>query len=210
MLVQDAMQTPVYTALVDQSLEATYRFMQTEKVRHLPVLQDGQLVGVITDRDLRYATSRLHERPFEPGDRVGNVMSTPPITIGPLEPVEEAARLMRQHAIGCLPVLDAGNLAGIVTGTDLLDALMRMTGITKPGGRLAVRLPDTPGRLAALTGRVAQEEINIRSVLSYNEDDDHLYVLLHIDTINTHELADALRTESFDVVWPPQRPRPAA
>jgi len=203
MLVQDIMQAPVYTTTADQSLADAYAFMRQQRVRHLPVVADEQLVGVITDRDLRLATSQLAERPFTSTDSVTDVMSQPAITAGPLDPIEEAARLMRQHAIGCLPVADAGSLVGIVTGTDLLDALMRLTGLTKPGGRIEVRLPDEPGQLAALTAKVANQGGNIRSVLSYSESKDTLRVLFQVDTINTRSVAQVLRADGIEVLWPP-------
>lgn len=203
MLVQDLMQVPVHTVTADQSLAAAYAFMQDQKVRHLPVLRDDRLVGVVTDRDLRLATSHLRTDPFDPSDAVADVMSQPPKTAGPLDPIEEAARLMRQHTIGCLPVVDGAALVGIVTGTDLLDALMRLTGITKPGGRLEVRLPDEPGQLARLTTTVAHQGGNIRSVLSYSESAHALRVLLQVDTIKTRALARALHAEGVEVLWPP-------
>jgi len=206
MLVQDLMQTPVHTVTADQSLAATYAFMQEQRVRHLPVMQDAHLVGVITDRDLRLATSHLRSDPFDSSAAVADVMSQPPQTAGPLDPIEEAARLMRQHAIGCLPVVDGPALVGIVTGTDLLDALMRLTGINKPGGRLEVRLPDEPGQLARLTATVAREGGNIRSVLSYSESADALRVLFQVDTIKTRALARALHAEGVEVLWPPIGP----
>lgn len=206
MLVQDLMQAPVLTATADQSLADTYAVMQEQRVRHLPVMQDAQLVGVITDRDLRLATSHLRGDPFDPGAAVADVMSQPPKMVGPLDPIEEAARLMRQHAIGCLPVVDGATLVGIVTGTDLLDALMRLTGITKPGGRLEVRLPDEPGQLARLTAAVAREGGNIRSVLSYSDSVDALRVLFQVDTIKTRALARALHAEGVEVLWPPIGP----
>jgi len=206
MLVQDLMQAPVHTATADQSLGAAYAFMQDQQVRHLPVLRGDRLVGVITDRDLRLATSQLRSDPFDPSAAVADVMSQPPHTAGPLDPIEEAARLMRQHAIGCLPVVDGDTLVGIVTGTDLLDALMRLTGISKPGGRLEVRLPDEPGQLARLTAAVAREGGNIRSVLSYSESTDALRVLFQVDTIKTRALARSLHAEGVEVLWPPIGP----
>ncbi|NBC01366.1 MAG: CBS domain-containing protein [Bacteroidetes bacterium] len=206
MLLQDLMQAPVHTVTADQSLAAVYAFMQEQRVRHLPVLQDDRLVGVITDRDLRLATSHLRSDPFDPSAATADVMSQPPQTAGPLDPIEEAARLMRQHAIGCLPVMDGEALVGIVTGTDLLDALMRLTGITKPGGRLEVRLPDEPGQLARLTATVAREGGNIRSVLSYSESVEALRVLFQVDTIKTRALARALHAEGVEVLWPPIAP----
>lgn len=171
MLVQDVMQSPVITVSSESTIADAYRAMHDRSVRHLPVVDDGALVGMVTDRDLRYATSRLHPSPVEAETPVERVMTTSVITAGPLDPVEEAARLLRARRIGSLPVIDGPNLVGIVTVTNLLDAVIRLTGLEKPGGRLAVSLDDEPGQLARLTSRVAEAGLDIRSVLSYYEDE---------------------------------------
>lgn len=213
MLVHDVMQYPVYTTTADTPLLSALQTMQKHDVRHLPVLQNDQLVGVVTDRDLRFATSPLHTAPVEANVTVASVMAADPITAGPRDPIEEAARLMRTKKIGCLPVLDGNALVGIVTVTNLLDAVIRMTGLEKPGGRLAVSLEDEPGQLARLTMRIAEAGFDIRSVLSYYEDEpDHddppprLHVILRLDTINVRPIARTLRSEGFDVIWPTEKP----
>ena len=95
---------------------------------------------------------------------------------------------------------------GIVTGIDLLDALLRLTGVTEPSGRLEVRLPDRPGELARLTGFLAGRGVNIHSLLSYPEGREFVRAVVRVNTLETHLLAEALRREGFDVLWPPKKP----
>jgi acetoin utilization protein AcuB len=128
------------------------------------------------------------------------------VTADPLDPVEEAARVMRERKIGCLPVLEEGLLLGIVTGIDLLDALLKLTGVTEPSGRLEVRLPDRPGELARLTGLLAERGVNIHSLLSYPEDGSAVRAVVRVNTLETHLLAEALRQAGIEVVWPPKKP----
>lgn len=213
MLVQDVMQHPVVSTAARTPLIEAYEQMETEHIRHLPVMDGGQLVGVITDRDLRYATSPFHPSPVDADAPVEQVMARTPITAGPRDPVEEAARLMRTHTIGCLPVLEDDTLAGIVTGSDLLDALLRLTGLEKPSGRLAVSLPDEPGQLARLTTCVADAGIDIHSVLSYYEPGQDAEAraprqrfIFHLDTLNVRPLAEKLQKDDFEVVWPFEKP----
>lgn len=212
MLVQDIMQHPVITTLPDEPLIEAYRTMEKHSIRHLPVVDRGRLVGIITDRDIRYATRPGQHDPSYARTPIEEVMTAEPLTAGPLDPIEEAARLMRSEKVGCLPVLDGRELVGIVTVTNLLDAVIRLTGLEKPGGRLAVSLPDRPGQLAELTMRIAREDFDIRSVLSYYEErtDDapspRLRVILRLDTINVRPIARTLRAEGFDVVWPTEKP----
>ena len=207
MVVKDVMKTPVLTIGPEATLEAAFGLLLQKGIRHLPVMEEGRLVGILTDRDIRLATSALNPKGPCPGStRVGEVMTKEVVTAHPLDPVEEAARVMRTQKIGCLPVLEDGVLVGIVTGIDLLDALLRLTGVTKPSGRLEVRLLDRPGELARLTGRIAEQGVNIHSLLSYPEDEKTVRAVVRVDTLETHRLAEALRQSGMDVVWPPRKP----
>jgi acetoin utilization protein AcuB len=208
MLVRDIMTSSVVSIAPDVTLHDAYRTMQERGIRHLPVVDRELLVGVITDRDLRLATSSLAVAPFPPESRVSSSMSRTPLTADPMDPVEEAARRMREKKIGCLPVVEGGRLVGIITGLDLLDALMRMTGADKPSGRLEVRLPDHPGELARLTGLFSDRDLNIYSILTYPDGPDHVRTVLRIGSIEMRSLAQDLRRGGFDVVWPPEKPCP--
>jgi len=208
MLVRDIMRSPAVSVSADTTLADAYRTMRERGIRHLPVLEEGRLAGVITDRDLRLATSALAPSPFAPGSRVADVMSPRLLTADPSDPVEDAARIMREHKIGCLPVMDGGRLIGIVTGLDLLDALILMTGVDKPSGRLEVRLPDQPGELARLATFLGQRGLNIHSILSYPEGGATVRTVLRIGSIETRLLAPELRKSGFEVLWPPEKPWP--
>ena len=208
MLVRDIMSSPVAAVPPEATLEECYRMMREKGIRHLLVFDGERVVGVVTDRDLRLATSALARSPFPPGSRVDSVMIRDPLTAGPSDPVEDAARIMRERKIGCLPVMDGGRLLGIITGVDLLDALLRMTGVDKPSGRVEVRLPDHPGELARLTGFFGARDLNVHSVLTYPDGPDRVRTVLRVGSIETRPLAEELRSEGFDVVWPPGKPWP--
>ena len=208
MLVRDIMRRPAIAVSGDATLQDAYRTMQHEGIRHLPVRDGEALVGVVTDRDLRLATSTLAASPLSPDRRVAEVMSRNPETADPADPVEDAARTMRQKKIGCLPVLDGGRLVGIITGLDLLDALLRMTGVDKPSGRLEVRLPDRPGELARLTSFIGERGLNIHSILTHPDSAASVRVVLRVGSIETRLLAEELRRSQFEVVWPSEKPWP--
>ena len=208
MLVRDIMSSSPVTVDSSVTLEDAYRLLQEKGIRHLIVLEGGRLAGVVTDRDLRLATSALAPAPFPPGSSLAGVMSRDPVTADAADPVEDAARAMRERKIGCLPVLDHGRLAGIITGVDLLDALLRMTGVDKPSGRLEVRLPDRPGELARLTEAIGRRGLNIHSILSSPEGPEFIRAVLRVGSIETRRLAEELRGSGFDVVWPTAKPWP--
>ena len=206
MLVREVMHAEPVTIGPATSLGDAHRLLRERGIRHLPVVEEGKVVGVVTDRDLRLATSHLAPRQLPAGAAVREVMSHPVQTAHPLDPIEVAARAMRELKIGCLPVLDGPRLVGIVTGVDILDALLRLTGVELPSGRLEVRLADRPGELARLTALLAEQRLNILSVLSYPDAEHHGRTVLRVGTTNVRALADRLCAAGFDVLWPPCSP----
>lgn len=106
------MTSPVVTVSPSESARAALELIRRRKFRHLPVVQDGTLVGILSDRDLMSA---------DPEKRVSGLMSTRVLTATEDTEIREAARIMSERRIDSLPVLAAdGRLAGIVTSTDLL------------------------------------------------------------------------------------------
>ena len=208
MLVRDIMRSPAVVVTPDTKLQDAYRTMREKGIRHLPVVEGDLLVGVITDRDLRLATSALAPTPFPPGSQVSAAMSRTLQTADPLDPVEDAARIMSARKIGCLPILDEGRLIGIITSLDLLDALIRMTGVDKPSGRLEVRLPDHPGELARLTSFLSHRDLNVHSILTYPDSPDSVRTVLRVGSIEIRLIAQELRRAQFEVLWPPESPCP--
>lgn len=101
--------------------------MSMKRLRHLPVVEEGRLVGVLTQRDLFHAalSTALNfgakaQKEFLKTVAVKEVMTEDPLTIEPGADVREAARHMIEHKIGCLPVVENGKLVGLITETDLL------------------------------------------------------------------------------------------
>jgi len=206
MLVREIMRKPVTVVPVGATIGEADQLLQSRGFRHLPVVDRGRIVGILTDRDIRFVTSSLCQVPLSSADSVAQAMSHPPLTADPLDPVEDAARIMREHKIGCLPVLDGGELVGILTGMDLLDALMTLTGVTKPSSRIEVTLKDRPGELAQLTAFFASRQVNILSILTYPMPDEAVRTVLRVDSNQIRPLADELRTAGFTVLWPIAKP----
>lgn len=206
MLVREVMHPDPVSIAPGTTIEDAHAAMRERGIRHLPVVEGGAVVGVVTDRDLRLATSRLAAHPHPPGTPVSAVMAQPVHTAHPLDPIEAAARVMRELRIGCLPVLDGGALVGIVTGVDILDALLRLTGVERPSGRLEVRLADRPGELARLTALLSAQGVNIHSVLSYPDAEHHGRIVLRVGTTNTPAVVERLHGAGFEVLWPPVKP----
>jgi CBS domain-containing protein len=124
------------------SLKATDRLdfaddvMKLGRIRHMPVLEDEKLVGIVSQRDLLAASlSRAlefepeHRRTFLRSVEVSEVMTRSVVSVSPETPLGEVARLMIRHKVGCVPVVDAGGTpVGLVTETDLLRAAYDLSG----------------------------------------------------------------------------------
>jgi len=123
----------VTTLQRNDSLQLVKDIMTLGRVRHFPVMDDDKVVGVVSQRDLYKASlgsvmkyGEKAQRAFLEGIVVKEVMSDPPITIAPHASVQEAARLMMEKKVGCLPVLEGAKLVGIVTETDMLKLVAEM------------------------------------------------------------------------------------
>ncbi len=102
----------------DDTLANAKAIMDDGRFRRLPVVEDGRLVGIVTERDIREHMGYLGST------RVNAAMRTALITVAPHNTVEDAARLMLKHKIGGLPIIAEGKLVGIVTTSDLLRAFL--------------------------------------------------------------------------------------
>lgn len=138
--VRDVMSTKLVTVGPGESARHAYDLMRDHRFRHLPVVAEGRLVGILSDRDLRPVL-------LSPGlaeSRVAELMTEHPVTIAPDAPVEEAASLLVARKIGCLPVLEEGRLVGIVTETDLLAVLVELLGLLTQSTRIDVGVSGGP------------------------------------------------------------------
>ena len=125
--VRDIMPDTMVTVSEGDRLSTVEDIMRLGRVRHMPVVRAGTLVGVVSERDLlRASLSSLTDfktdthRAFLHGVEIAKVMSTPAIVIHPAAAVEAAARQMADDKIGCLPVVDDDGLIGLITETDVL------------------------------------------------------------------------------------------
>jgi CBS domain-containing protein len=125
-LVHDVMEEKVVTISVGDRLSTVEDIMTLGGVRHMPVVRAGRLVGVVSERDLLRASlssldpRRQERRAFLEAIDISQVMSSPPVIVDSDATVEEAARIMADNKIGCLPVMRGEELVGMLTETDLL------------------------------------------------------------------------------------------
>lgn len=119
MMVRDVMRRRLVVIGPETPCEKARLLMDEHRIRHLPVVAAGRLIGMVSDRDLRSAVREA------PGTVARRIMTPDPLTVTSQTRVEHAARLMLDARVGSLPVVD-GDLVGIVTYTDLLRALVEV------------------------------------------------------------------------------------
>ncbi len=133
MRVVDIMTPNPVTVTPNNAIATAIALMRAGGFRRLPVIENGRLVGIVTARDIRLASNapsavqeHWYDNYFLQHIPVSACMTRNPITISPDSPIAEAARLMRDHKIGGLPVIEGGRLIGIITETDLLNYLLKL------------------------------------------------------------------------------------
>lgn len=159
MLVRDWMTVNVISIGVNSSVLDAAEILREKNIRQFPVIDsDGKLVGIVSDRDIRDAMPSK----FIPGDGVtgrsgglytltaGDIMTLDPITVASDTALSEVADILVKHKIGGLPVVDGGELMGIITQADVLRFLCSASGFRRSGTQLAFRLEARPGPLAQL------------------------------------------------------------
>lgn len=132
-MVRDVMTRRPVTIGPGTPCDEARRLMDEHRIRHLPVVAEGRLVGMVSDRDVRSAIS------LSAGTVAGRIMTPDPVMVTPETRIEHAARLMLDARFGSLPVVDGHALVGIVTYTDLLRAFVQVIE-TETLERIAVEL----------------------------------------------------------------------
>lgn len=205
MLVADIMQTKLVTVTPRTTLPEAVRLIQQRGIRHLPVVEEDRLVGIVSDRDLKRAMASpatnltVHELGYLL-DRltVEEIMTRPVIIIGPSFPVEEAARIMVREKISALPVTEGAGLVGIVTETDVLDLFVRAMGAGEPSSRLDVVLGRN-GSLGEVVRAVEAGGAPISSIMTLPDRNGGREAIVRIATINPVPAIRELQARGYAV-----------
>jgi len=167
MLVRDCMTHNPITVHPHSDPLAAIALLKSARVRRLPVVDaQGTVVGIVTLGDLeRFLSKAPPPGILKRQHHVEQAMITPVVTVSPEHPVEEAARLMVEHKIGSLPVIENNRLVGIITETDIFKQFVGILGGNAQAIRLTVQVPDVCGQLAKVLTAVADLGCNIHSVI---------------------------------------------
>lgn len=180
--VRDLMSREVATLGRQATAAEALGICRERRVRHIPILDDGRLVGIVSDRDLRDASPAAgdveEQKKTLEEVRVEDLMSQNVVTAHPQDPVGYAAQEMYEKRINALPVVTEESLQlegsaareegliGIVTSTDVMRALVMLTGVHESGSQIEVLAPDKPGILAEVAHEIGELGEDIVSALT--------------------------------------------
>ena len=173
MLVKNWMSKKVISIEPKDSMQRALSLMKEHKIRMLPVLQKGKLVGVVSDTDLKRASASdatmldMHEMLYLLSKiKIKDIMTKDPLTVAPGCTVEETAALLMERKISGVPVVDEdGKVVGVITRDDLFRVLIDLSGFGKRGMQFAFQVDDRAGSIKDLTDVVRKYGGRIASIL---------------------------------------------
>jgi acetoin utilization protein AcuB len=202
-MIRDVITVPPHEKITD-----AFELMQGRGIRHLPVIENGELKGLVTDRDIRLALipsplSTPEERVYHLGalERVDEIMTTDLITVAPSTTIEEAAKLIAKYKIGAVPVVEQGKLVGILTETDILGVFIEMLETIQSSSRIDVVLGDKPSALDEVYRLLQTSQAKVISVsMSPEESAGHPIYSFRIQRTSVEPLVHKLEKAGYRVV----------
>jgi acetoin utilization protein AcuB len=217
LLARDWMTRKLVTLSPEASVAEALTLCRERRIRHIPILEEGRLVGIVSDRDLRDASPALGDAQRASAlqeIRVGDVMTREVSTADPQDSIENLAQEMYELKIGSLPVVAEGpmvdeglavaeeELLGIVTSSDVMRALVTLAGLPEPGCRIEVRAPNRAGILAEVAGKIQDLGVDIFSVLSDpDRRSGNRTMVFQLVTTDPSSVMQGLKMAGYEVSW---------
>jgi len=208
MIVEKIMKKEIISLTETDTIHTDLLLIKEKRIRHIPIVNhENHLVGLISDRDIRDASPSIFRNEDFKEDMqkpLHTIMKTNIITGHPLDFVEEIGAVFCENNISCLPIIHEKKLVGIITGTDLLQSYVELTGVNKPGSQIEVQVPDQPGVLNDISCIFKKRNTNILSVLVYpaKETESEKVLVLRVQTMNPFLVVEDLKKEGYTVIWP--------
>jgi acetoin utilization protein AcuB len=196
MLVGQIMTKQIVTISPDKRVGQALKLMQQHQIRHLPVMAQERMVGWITSRDLREVllASMLEDI------KVGDVMVQAPLTVTSDTEVEEAARLIHEHRIGGMPVMEGDKLVGVITMLDLISAFIAMLGLLKSSSRLDLLLENRSEAMDAAARLIKEAGGKVINVALGPTKGDKRAYYFRLEKVNLEPIVDTLKQQGYVVL----------
>jgi acetoin utilization protein AcuB len=197
MKVKKRMTKKVVTIGKEAVITDVINLMKEHSIRHLPVVEEGELIGWVTESDIRgaYIASLIEQV------SISDIMIKDPITISPEANLEEAAELLYRHGIGGLPVVDNGKLVGVITVADIMAAFIEVMGILHESSRIDVILGGKAHAFENVSKMIRDHGSEIISVgMSAHQDRTKRIYFLRLTKCDVEPLAKAIEKAGYTVV----------
>jgi acetoin utilization protein AcuB len=210
MRIKDLMTKNPVTVESETLLLDAQKMMRDRKIRRLPVVDKGRLVGIITHHDLLQASPSpatslsVHEMNYLLAKmKVKDVMKRNPVTVSPDTPFEEALRLGQEKKIGSFPVVEDGKLVGIATESDIVRVLTQALGLKDEGSRITIEgLGGKLGELQEVISVVDRNKTVILSMMSWPRPDKKDWMLvLRLRSKSTDPIVKDFKRAGFNVTY---------
>lgn len=203
MFVSDVMTKNVKSVRMSSTLGEVLQTMRDLGFEAIPVTgSQRELLGIVTEHDLLVKLGENPSREFLEQTKVADIMAKEVVSIGQSEIIESACYLMQKHDFNALPVVDdEDNLSGIVTQTDIFSMMVDMMGLTEPGTRLTLVVPDRMGVLADIARIIKESGVSIASMAALpSRGGSMTQTVFRIRTIDADPVVQNLIQAGFRVV----------
>jgi acetoin utilization protein AcuB len=201
MFVGERMSHPIISIDPDMPVHDALDMFKRERIRRAPVIKNGKLVGIVSDKDLLNASpspasslSVWEMNYLLSKITVDEVMTKNVLTVSENTPIEEAARIMADNKIGGLPVIRDGHVVGIITETDLFKIFLEFMGAREKGIRITALLEEKPGQLAKITKAISEAGGNFIAFGQFTgEDPSNRLVTFKVKNIKKEVAKEAIK-----------------
>jgi acetoin utilization protein AcuB len=207
MRIEEIMRKKIVTIHPSTTIGEAFLLLRANRIRHLPVIENDSLVGIVSDRDLRDALpSRLLTHDDDDTvlhKPVANIMNQQVITAHPLDFIEDAALQLYEHKIGSLPIVEGNRLVGLITESDLFSSLIELFGVNKPSSHIEVEVDDRVGMLAEVSQVFRDAQVNVTSVVVFpGKQPAKKNLVFRVQTIDPRIVTQLLLEKGFSVIGP--------
>ncbi len=208
MFVRDFMTANPVVVSPDTPIQEALKLMKDHRFGRLPVCSDGKLVGILTEADVMKVspspatTLSVYEINYLVSKvKVSEAMTKSPVTVSPDDTVEYAVLVMRDNKIGGVPVMDGDKLVGIITESNVFEALIEMLGFRRAGVRITIDVPDKVGVIAQIADLIKQHGVSIISLATYTKPESDLASLVvRVATDDASSIVSAVEEIGYKVV----------
>jgi acetoin utilization protein AcuB len=209
MRVKDFMSTNVVAVDEDTSVHDARKIMEAHKIRRLPVMKKGKLVGLVTLRMLLEAAPStatalsIHELQYLLAKMtVKQIMVRDPHTVSPDMPAEEALQLGQEMGYGAFPVVDHNRLVGIITESDIVRVMTKVLGVRSKGKRIDLKVTKQFGNMERIMAILDERKVVLLSLMTFlrPEEGDYM-IILRIQTNDTGPIVKDLAAAGFSVTY---------